>query len=377
MSWAVPLTDVVVTERDIDAVLECLAGGWLTMGPRIEQFEHALAELCGVPHAVAVSSGTAALHLALLAAGVRQGDEVIVPSLTYVAGAAAVRYCGALPVFADSCGSHDLNMDPDDVEQHVGPRTRAVLATHWMGYACDLARLERICEQHGLALIEDCAQSITARAADGRMTGSVGAAGCLSFFSKEQLCVGEGGMVLTSDDGLAAKARSLRSHAMTSVTWDRHRGHAVNYDVLDIGFNLRMDEPRAALGLSRLPRLRSDVQARRELAFGYRRLLAKLPGITLPWTDDEAGRAAHFGFPILLGSELERDRVSSELTARGIQTTAYPAITTLSAYLDHPRCPRAEDLAARHVLLPLSSTFADRQLDLVVSHLTEIAAADS
>ncbi len=377
MSWAVPLTDVAFTEQDIGAVLACLSGGWLTMGPRSQEFEQAVAELCGVPHAVAVSSGTAALHLALLAAGVREGDEVLVPALTFVAGAAAVRYCGAQPVFVESCGPHDLNLDPDDVERQIGPRTRAVLATHWMGYACDLPRLERICQQHGLALIEDCAQSITARCADGRITGSVGVAGCFSFFTKEQLCVGEGGMILSSSEALADKARSLRSHAMTSVTWDRHRGHAENYDVVDIGFNLRIDEPRAALGLSRLPRLHADVQTRRELALRYRQSLAERSGVTIPWTDAQAQRAAHFGFPILLGSQLERDRVSAELTARGIQTTAYPAITTLTGYREHPRCVRAEELAARHVLLPLSSTFGAREVDLVVSHLSEILAANS
>jgi dTDP-4-amino-4,6-dideoxygalactose transaminase len=374
VSWSVPLTEVVLAEEDIAAVLECLEGGWLTMGPRTQRFEQAVADLCGTQHAVAVSSGTAALHLALLAAGIRPGDEVLVPALTFVADAAAVRYCGATPVLVESCGPDDLNIDPEDAARRIGPRTVAVLATHWMGYACDLPALERLCDQHGLALIEDCAQSITARCADGRMTGTVGQAGCLSFFSKKQLCIGEGGMIVTDDEALAAKARSLRSHAMTSVTWDRHRGHAENYDVVDVGFNLRIDEPRAALGLSRLARLHDDVEARRGLVRRYRGMLAELPGISIPWTDEEVKRSAHFGFPILLASERERDHLSDELAACGIQTTAYPSITTLSAYRDHPRCPVAEDLAARHVLLPLSSTFGAREVDLVASHLSELTA---
>lgn len=377
MSWEVPLTDLVISEEDICAVLDCLEGGWLTMGPRTQRFEQAIADLCAVPHGVAVSSGTAALHLGLLAAGVGPGDEVLVPALTFVAGAASVRYCGATPVFVDSCGPDDLNIDPALAARLVGPRTRAVLATHWMGYACDLTALEQLCDEHGLALIEDCAQSITARSADGRLTGTVGRAGCFSFFSKKQLCVGEGGMIVTSDDALAAKARSLRSHAMTSVTWDRHRGHAENYDVVDIGFNLRIDEPRAALGLSRLPRLHDDIQTRRTLVRRYRERLVEHPGIGIPWTDEAVQRSAHFGFPILLATERERDRVSHDLSARGIQTTCYPSITTLSAYRDHPRCPVAEDLAARHVLLPLCSTFGEREVDLVVSRLTEIVPAHS
>jgi dTDP-4-amino-4,6-dideoxygalactose transaminase len=327
--------------------------------------------MCGVEHAVAVSSGTAALHLALLAAGVTEGDEVLVPALTFVAGAAAVRYCGATPVFVESVGSGDLNLDPQDAARLIGPRTRAILATHWMGYACDLPALERLCAEHGLLLIEDCAQSITATCADGRLTGTVGEAGCFSFFSKKQLCVGEGGMVISDDERIAAKARSLRSHAMTSVTWDRHVGYAESYDVVDVGFNLRIDEPRAALALSRLPRLHDDVAHRRAIARSYRERLTGLPGVEIPWSDDDVERSSHFGFPIVLDTVKERDRVVDELESRRIQTTSYPSITTLSAYGNHPRRPRSEDLAGRHFLLPLSSTFTERELELVVAHLTE------
>jgi dTDP-4-amino-4,6-dideoxygalactose transaminase len=375
MSWTVPLTDLVISEDDVAAVLDCLTSGWITMGPRTQEFEAAFAETFEVEHAVAVSSGTAALHLALLAAGVGPGDEVIVPATTFVAGAAAVRYCGATPVFAESVGTTDPNLDPDDVARHVGPRTRAVLATHWMGYACDLVSLERLCDQHGLLLIEDCAQSITARCSDGRATGTVGRAAAFSFFSKKQLAVGEGGMVATSDEELAAKARMLRSHAMTSVTWDRHLGYAESYDVVDVGFNFRIDEARAALGLSRLPRTHAHVAARRELVRQYRARLHGVPGISIPWSDDDVERGAHFGFMIVLDTHAERERVAREIEARGVETTAYPALTALSEYRDHPRRPLSEDLARRHLVLPLAATYTEREIDLVAAHLTEIVAA--
>jgi dTDP-4-amino-4,6-dideoxygalactose transaminase len=375
MSWTLPLTDVRLTEEDVAAFIGVLESGWLTMGPRTHEFELAFARRFGVRHAVAVSSGTAALHLALRAAGVGEGDEVLVQDMTFVADAAAVRYCGARPVLVDSIGPEDLNLDPEDVARHIGPRTRAVLATHWLGYACNLAALERLCRQHGLILIEDCAQSITARDADGRLTGTVGTAGCFSFFSKKQLALGEGGMILTSDDAIAEGARSLRSHAMTSMTWDRHRGHAESYDIVDVGFNFRIDEPRAALGLSRLPRLDGDVASRRQLVRRYRERLAEVPGLTIPWTDDDVERGSHFGFAILLGSEEIRGRVARELADRGIQTTHYPAISSLRAYRDYAGQPRAEDLAARHLLLPLSSLFTDREVDLVVGHLRQVLAA--
>jgi dTDP-4-amino-4,6-dideoxygalactose transaminase len=375
MSWTLPLTDLKLSEEDIEAFLGVLESGWLTMGPRTRQFEVAFAERFGAAHAVAVSSGTAALHLAMLAAGLGEGDEVLVPATTFVAGAAAVRYTGARPVLVDSIGPEDPNLDPAKAERLVGPHTRAVLATHWLGYACDLEALERLCREHGLILIEDCAHSITARDARGRLTGTVGRAGCFSFFSKKQLAVGEGGMILTADEALAAKARSLRLHAMTSMTWDRHRGHAESYDIVDIGFNFRLDEPRAALGLTRLARLDADMARRRSQVRRYRSLLRDADGVTIPWTDEDVERGSHFGFAILLGTGEERDRIAHELERRGIQTTHYPSLTALSGYRDHPPCPRAEELAARHLLLPLSSTYGEREVDLVVGHLMPLLAA--
>jgi dTDP-4-amino-4,6-dideoxygalactose transaminase len=376
-SWRLPLTDVQLTPEDVAAYLGVLESGWLTMGPRTREFETAFADRFDTKHAVAVSSGTAALHLALLAAGIGAGDEVLVPALTFVAGPAAVRYCGARPVLVESLGSEDFNLDPEDAERRVGPRTRAVLATHWLGYACDLEALEKLCRERELILVEDCAQSVTARDASGRLTGTVGVAGCFSFFSKKQLAVGEGGMILTSDDAVATKAGSLRSHAMTSMTWDRHRGHAESYDVVDFGFNYRLDEPRAALGLSRLRRLDEDVARRRSLVRAYRERLRHVVGVTIPWTDEEVERSSHFGFAILLDSGETRDRATRGLAARGIQATHYPALTRLSAYQDQGPRPRTEALAARHLVLPLSSTYRECDVDLVVDELSKLLAADA
>jgi dTDP-4-amino-4,6-dideoxygalactose transaminase len=292
-----------------------------------------------------------------------------------VAGAAAVRYCGAQPVLVESIGPHDLNLDPADAEARIGSHTRAVLATHWMGYACDLGALERLCDRHGLILIEDCAQGIAASDRDGRLTGTVGTAACFSFFSKKQLAIGEGGMILTRDEGIAAAARSLRSHAMTSMTWDRHRGHAESYDIVDVGFNFRIDEPRAALGLSRLRRLDADIARRRDLVRRYRARLDAVPGLTIPWSDDDVERGSHFGFAIVFDRADLRDQIARELAHQGIQTTQYPALTSLSAYRDLGPRPRTEDLAARHLVLPLSSTYGEDEVDLVVDRLTSLLTA--
>jgi dTDP-4-amino-4,6-dideoxygalactose transaminase len=374
--WRVPLTDVVVPEQDVQAVLECLESGWLTMGPRTQAFEQALASFVGARHAVTVSSGTAALHLACLAAGLGSGDEVIVPAFTFVASASAPRYVGAEPVLCDVRSPQDFNIDPDDVARRITKRTRAVIAVHFCGYPADLTPLKALCDEHGLMLIEDCAQAIGARLLDSeQQVGTVGDLGAFSFFSKKQLCVGEGGMVTSADDARAERVRLLRSHALSSSTWDRHRGHDPAYDVVDIGFNYRLDEPRAALGLSRLQRLEESIEARRSLVSSYRERLADVPGLELAFDDHAVQRGSHFAFPVLLNDRQARDSFRDELKARGIQTTWYPAIHTFSEYRRYAPAdglPAATEVAARHCALPLSSSMTEAELDTVVEVVRDV-----
>jgi dTDP-4-amino-4,6-dideoxygalactose transaminase len=368
--WRVPLTDIEVSEDDVQAVLECLREGWLTMGPRTQRFEQELAASIGTPHAITVSSGTAALHLACQAAGLGPGDEVIVPAFTFVASASAARFVGAKPVLCDILGPHDLNIDVEDVARRITPRTRAVMAVHFCGYAADVLALRELCDEHGLILLEDCAEAIGARVDEsGRQVGTVGELGAFSFFSKNQLCVGEGGMVSTADEELAKRVRLLRSHALTSGTWDRHRGHDPAYDIVDIGFNFRIDEPRAALGLSRMQRLEQDIAARRAVVRAYRERLADMPDLQLPWDERAVELATHFAFPVLLGGREARDRFREELKAGGVQTTWYPALQTFSEYRDAAPpegLPRALEVSERHCMLPLSATMSEEDVEIVV-----------
>jgi dTDP-4-amino-4,6-dideoxygalactose transaminase len=377
--WRMPLTDIQVPEQDVRAVLDCLESGWLTMGPRIQQFESALAQHVGTPHAVTVSSGTAALHLALRAAGVGPGDEVIVPAFTFVASASAARYAGAEPVLCDVTSPLSFNIDVEDVARRITPRTRAVVAVHFCGYPADVRALRALCDEHGLALIEDCAQAIGARVdGDGRQVGTVGELGAFSFFSKKQLCVGEGGMVTTAGDELAGRVRLLRSHAMTSSTWDRHRGHDPAYDVVDVGFNFRLDEPRAALGLSRLARLDEAIDARRRLVFAYRERLREESGLELPFDDEAVQRGSHFAFVVLLSDREARDRLRAELSDDGVQTTWYPALHRFSEYERYAPAgglPVAAEVADRHCALPLSPNMSVNDVDLVVDAVRSALAS--
>lgn len=380
---AVPLFDLVLDEDDVAAVADTLRSGWLTMGPRTADFEAAFAARLEVPHAVALSSATAALHLAYRAAGVGPDDEVIVPAITFVATAAAARYCGATPVMADVLGSHDLGLDPEDVRARITPRTRAVCAVHYAGYPAAVDALRELCDAHGLALIEDAAHAPVGRSRpDGPALGAAGLAGCFSFFSNKVLSCGEGGLLATRDDRVAGLARRWRSHAMTSGTWDRHRGHATTYDVVDTGYNYRLDEPRAALLLSRLGKLDADVERRRALVRGYRERLAAVPGLTVPYRDADVELSACYVMPVLVEDPAARDPLRAHMLERhGVQTSVlYPALHEFTAYADAsaPPLPRSERIARTQVTLPLYPHLApaaqDRVIEAVRAGLSEAAA---
>jgi dTDP-4-amino-4,6-dideoxygalactose transaminase len=374
----VPLYDLRLEPEDIRAVMEVLESGWLTLGPRTHAFEAAFASHLGVSHAVAVSSCTAALHLAYLAAGVGPGDEVIVPSLTFAATAAAVVYCGATPVFADIVGPHDFGLDPADVERRIGPRTKAVCAVHFAGYPAALDRLAALCDAHGLALIEDAAHAPSADFG-GRKLGTWGRAGAFSFFSNKILSCGEGGLLATDDDDVAALARSLRSHAMTSGTWSRERRETDSYDVVGLGFNYRLDEPRSALLLSRLARLEPEIERRRALTRAYRDKLAGLPHVLLPYDDAGVDRSSCYVMPIVVDDDGRRDGVRRRLRdEHGIQTSVfYPAVHEFTAYRSRfgaQRLPHTERVARTEITIPLFAHLDEPMQDRVVGALREALA---
>jgi dTDP-4-amino-4,6-dideoxygalactose transaminase len=347
------------------------------MGPRIQEFEQAYAEFLGCSYALALSSCTAALHLAYLAVGVGPGDEVVVPSMSFAATSNAALYCGATPVFADIVGREDLGIDPADVEARITDRTTAVCAMHYAGYPAAVDRLRELCDARRIPLVEDAAHSPSAEL-DGRKLGTWGAAGCFSFFSNKVLSVGEGGLLATDEDDVAELVGSLRSHGMTSGTWDRHRGHAETYDIIDLGFNYRMDEPRAALLLSRMKRLDEEIAKRRAIVRGYRERLAGVERMTLPYRDEDVGRSSCYVMPALLDGDVDRRAFRQELSARGIQTSIlYPAIHEFTEYrrrFPGVSLPRTEDVAHTQVTLPLFPHMTEDQVDRVCEAVAELLA---
>jgi dTDP-4-amino-4,6-dideoxygalactose transaminase len=371
----IPVFDLEVTSEDLDAVAATLRSGWLTMGPRTLEFEAEFARSIGVRHAIAVSSCTAALHLAYLAAGIGPGDEVIVPSYTMAATAAAVLYAGGTPVFADIVSLQEPVIDVDHVEALITPRTRAVVAMHFGGYASAVDELAELCAARGLALIEDAAHSPMATLG-GRSLGTFGLAGAFSFFSNKVLAAGEGGLLATDDDQVAAFARSRRSHAMTRGSWDRHQGGPEDYDVPALGFNYRIDEPRAALLLSRLKRLEDDVARRRDLTRRYRRMLAELPGLIVPFDDDGVATSSCYVMPVMLEDCTRQAELRIALREQHrVQTSLfYPAVHEFTAYrarYSGVSLPKSELAARSEVTLPLYSHMTAVDQDRVLAALAE------
>ena len=371
---SIPVFDVRLEPEDVDAVEESLRSGQLASGPRSARFEEAFAERIGVAHAVALSSCTAALHLAYLAAGVGPGDEVIVPSFTFAATAAAVRYCGAEPVFADIIGLDDPSIDPDQVAQLLSRRTKAVAAVHFGGYAAPVDVLADLCREHGVALIEDVAHAPQA-SLGGKSLGSFGLASAFSFFSNKVLPLGEGGMLVTDDDRVAAETRALRSHGITPVHDDTD-GFRDGYDVETPGYNYRLDEARSALALARLRRLDEDVATRRAITFRYRSLLRRVAGIEVPYTDEAVERSSCYVMAIFVERAEERDEFRRRLLENhGIQTTVlYPAIHEFTAYQARFRTGNlatTERAARSAVMLPMFPHLTEEQQDLIVAAVEE------
>jgi dTDP-4-amino-4,6-dideoxygalactose transaminase len=368
--WIVPLSDVAIDADMLAAAEGTLASGWWSMGPRVAEFEERFAAFSGARHAIAVANGTAALHVALLAVGCGAGDEVVLPSLNFVAAGNTIVHTGATPVFCDIVGERDLNLDVADVEAALTERTRAVVLLHYGGFPCDVAAVRELCRLRGIAIVEDAAHAVGSLY-EGRACGTLGDVGCFSFFSNKNLPIGEGGMVVTDDDELAARLRLLRSHGMTSLTWDRHRGHAAGYDVVTPGFNYRLDEVRAAVGSVQLAKLPGRNAARRERSSRYREELEGREGIVVPFSD--TADSAHHLAVVVLPPESPREELRAALSAEGIQTSVhYPPMHRFSAFAaagGRRALPRTDELADRILTLPLYAHMTDEQQDSVVESL--------
>jgi perosamine synthetase len=359
----IPLTEPLLNGRELEYVTECIRTNWVSsLGSFVTRFEHEFSAFCGCRHGVAVSNGTVALHLSLVTLGVGPGDEVIVPTLTFVATANAVRYTGATPVFVDA-EPHTWNMDPDALAAALSPRTRAIMPVHTYGHPADMDPILETARRYDLAVVEDAAEAHGAEY-NGRRTGSLGRLGCFSFYGNKIITTGEGGMIVTNDDALASRAEFLKDHAMST---EKRYWHP------EIGFNYRLTNIQAALGVAQLERIDELIAVRRRIATQYNAELADVPGLTCP-PEASWAKSVYWMYSILIedGYGFGRDAVIAGLKAQGVDTRPffYPA-HTMPPYDTGQRLPVAESLSRRGINLPSGPTLTGDQIAYICRILRE------
>jgi dTDP-4-amino-4,6-dideoxygalactose transaminase len=376
VAYRIPLFSLNFSEQEQDAVTKTLESGWISMGPNVAALEKSFQEHLGVKHAVAVTNCTAALHLALTILGVTEGDEVIVPSLTFVATVNAVRYVGATPVFVDIASTEDLSLNAKSIEREITANTKAIIPMHFGGFACDMENILALAKRHGLYVVEDAAHAPGSEY-NGRNLGTLGDLGCFSLFSNKNITCGEGGFLVTDDDDYATRARLLRSHGMTSVSYDRATGHATRYDVQDLGYNYRLDDIRASIAMVQLRKLRADIERRERLRQQYLTNLNDCEEIVVPYTEHRQA-SSNYIFPIVLkdSEAAYRDKIRERLAADGIETSVhYPAVHRFSMYKGSSGdLPVTEYVTDNEITLPLYYDLTEDNIDQITGSLKQALA---
>ena len=361
----IPVYEPSFGEKELEYVSDCVRSGWVSsIGAYVNRFEQGFADFCGVKHGIAVGNATLALHLALKVLDVGPGDEVIVPTLTFVATASAVMYTGAKPVFVDS-EMATWNLDPAQVAAAITPRTKAIIPVHLYGHPADMDPIMESAQKHRLWVIEDAAEAHGA-IYKGRKVGSIGHLNCFSFYGNKIITTGEGGMLLTDDEALAKRARFLKDHAMSP---DKRYWHP------EVGFNYRLTNLQAALGVAQQERIDEIIDKKRQIAARYNALLSEVPGLRLPPEADWATNV-YWMYSVLVEPAygMSRDALMTALRAQGIDSRPffYP-IHTMPPYQTDAHFPVAALLSNQGINLPSSATLSDSQVDFIAETLSELA----
>jgi dTDP-4-amino-4,6-dideoxygalactose transaminase len=377
-----PFHRASIDETEIQAVVEVLKSGWLTSGPRVKEFETAFANYTGAGHAMAVNSCTSALHLSLAAAGVGEGDEVIIPVMTFAATGETVLYQKARPVLVDST-PHSFHADIREMERAITPRTRAIVPVHYAGYACDMDPILHLAERHGLTVIEDAAHAFPA-SYKGRMIGAVGHLTCFSFYATKTITTGEGGMITTANAELADRLRILALHGISRDAWNRYTAKGTwRYDILEVGYKYNLTDVQAALGMAQLAKAEELRVRRAAIAAQYTQALSSMDAFSPPPEPNDESHAWHLYVIRVNPAALTigRDQVIDALKARGIGTSVHFIPLHLHTlyqktlgYRDG-QFPHAERHFESAISLPLFPSMTDEDVARVMDALKEISIA--
>lgn len=373
--YDIPLFELNFGDEEEHAIIETLKSKWISMGPKCVELEERFSELFEVKYACAVTNCTAALHLACVVLGIGAGDEVICPSLSFVATANCIRYTGATPVFADIRGVDDLCIDADQIESLITDKTKAIIPMHYAGFPCDMDKIMEIAKKHHLYVIEDACHGPMS-AYKGKKLGTIGDIGCFSFFSNKNISTGEGGMLVTNQEELYNKIKLMRSHGMTTMSFQRALGHATNYDVVDLGYNYRMDDIRASIGVIQLNKLKRDLERREEVRNWYIEYLSKIEGesICIPFRGHKDFVSNYIFSIVLINSTVEkRELIRMILHSKGIQTSVhYPAIHRFSAYDKFSKAlPNTEYVSDNEITLPIYGMLKKKQVMFICDEIAK------
>jgi dTDP-4-amino-4,6-dideoxygalactose transaminase len=367
MEYKIPLFDLNFDQTEEDIVVRTLRSKWISTGPKTVEFENKFAEMLKVNHALAITNCTASLHLALILIGIKPGDEIICPSLTFVATVNAIRYLNAVPVFADIKNYVNLTIDSEDIERKITKKTKAIILMHYGGFSCEMDRILPVAEKNNLRIIEDACHGPLSEF-DGKKLGTFGDFGCFSFFSNKNISTGEGGMLITNNTELYNKAKILRSHGMTSLSYERAKGHSTDYDVIELGYNYRMDDLRASIGIVQLDKLENDLKKRTEVRNYYVKQISGITDILIPFMDHKFF-SSNYIFPIVLKNSnvIKRNKMREYLAANGIQTSIhYPAVHRFSIYSKFTvKLPKTEYVADNLITLPMFSKLSFEEIDYI------------
>lgn len=374
MNYKIPLFDLNFDEQEENAVLEVLRSKWISTGPKTIEFESKFAKMLNAKYAVALANCTVALHLALKLLDIKAGDEVICPSLTFVATVNAIKYVDAVPVFADINSTSDLTISSADILQKITSKTKAIIVMHYGGFACDMDEILKVAKENNIKIIEDACHGPLSEY-KGKKLGTLGDVGCFSFFSNKNISTGEGGMLITNNESYYNRAKLLRSHGMTSMSYERAKGHSTEYDVIESGYNYRMDDIRSAIGIVQLNKIENDLNQRAIIRKAYIDNLKHMNDIIIPFEGNKEF-SSNYIMPIVLknSTNQKRNKLRADLSNLGIQTSIhYPAVHRFSIYEQNfVDLPVTDYVTENLVTLPMYSSLKLQEVEFICNNLKQL-----